>query len=127
MIPKQIGKTLEINNCFLLLPSVNRLIHFYFIFIRVWLNAGMTYLLGKGGWWGDLQPLKKALISQTTRLKYKHPSIEVQGRRRAHLSRPCYLFRALLAVADGVLRGVAPCFLTEAVHHGVEVAILGVK
>lgn len=30
---------------------------------------------------------------------------------------------ALLAVADGVLRGVAPCIFAEAVHHGVEMAI----
>lgn len=84
-------------------------------------------LLSEGCWWSDLESVKKGFIGQAAWLKDKHSSIEVEGRRLTHLSWPCHLIRALLAVADGVLRCVTPCFLTEAVHHGIEITIRCVK
>lgn len=63
------------------------------------------------------------MVSWKTRLIDKHASVEVRWRRRAHVSWPLHLFRALLAVSDLILRRVTPSVLTKAIHHGVEVAV----
>lgn len=58
---------------------------------------------------------------------HKHASIEVKGRLGAKLSRPGDLVRALLAVANLVLWSVAPCFLTKAILHSIEVVVWKIK
>lgn len=84
----------------------------------------LCYLFSKRRRSSNCKFLQQSLSSLYARLMDKHAGIEVEGRRWAHLvSRPCNLVRALLAVPDLVLRCVAPCLLTEAIHHGIEVAI----
>ena len=87
----------------------------------------LTHLLSKRSWGSDVESMKKIVICKTARLKDKHSSIEIQRRRTTHFSRPSDLLRALLAIPNLVLWGVAPCFLTEAVHHCIKVPILAIK
>jgi hypothetical protein len=63
------------------------------------------------------------MVSQKVRLIDEHARIEVEWGRRAHLSRPLHLLRALLAVPNIILRRIAPCLLTKAIHHSIKVPI----
>lgn len=56
-------------------------------------------------------------------LEHEHAGVEVERWLGAHIGGPVDPLRALLAVADLVLRAVAPCLLAETVHHGVEIRI----
>jgi hypothetical protein len=85
------------------------------------------YLLSKEGGRGDFEGLQEIMICGQIGLINKHASIEVERGLRTHLSRPLDLIRTLLAVTNLVLRAVAPCFLTEAVHHSIEATIRHVK
>lgn len=67
------------------------------------------------------------MISGEPWLVNKHASVEVESRLRTKLSRPFDSVRALLAVTNLILWGVAPGFFTEAVHHSVEITIWHVK
>ena len=91
------------------------------------LSDGMVvYLLSKWRGGGDLESLEEGLISSLAWFVHEHARVEVERGRGAHLSRPGHLVRALLAVPNGVLWRVAPCFLAKAIHNGVEVAVWGV-
>lgn len=56
-------------------------------------------------------------------LEHKHSGVEVKGRFGSHVGGPVDLVGALLAVADLVLRAVAPSLFAEAVHDCVEVGV----
>jgi hypothetical protein len=82
-------------------------------------------LLREGRGRGDAEGVKQRLGGLHAGLVHEHAGVEVERRRRAELGGgPRHPVGALLAVADLVLRGVAPRLLTEAVHDGVEVAFL---
>jgi hypothetical protein len=85
------------------------------------------YLLSKEGRSGDFEGLQEVMICRQVGLINKHASVEVERRLRTHLSRPMDLIGTLLAVTNLVLGAIAPCFLTEAVHGSIEVAIRHVK
>lgn len=88
------------------------------------------YLLSKGGRrGGNLEGGQEVIVDGETGLVHEHASIEfeVECGPGAQLSGPVDLIGALLAVPDLVLRGVGPRLLTEAVHHGVEVAVRQVE
>lgn len=84
-------------------------------------------LLSKRRRWSDFQGLQEILVRQNAGLEHEHPGVEVERRRWAHLGVPLDSVRALLAVTDLVLRRVAPSFLAETVHHGVELAVRQVE
>jgi len=89
---------------------------------------GQIYLLGEGSRRSDFECLQEIMVSRKSRLKHKHASIEVRGGPRAQLMfGPGNLVRGLLAVPDLVLRSMAPCLLTKAVHDSVEVTIWKVE
>lgn len=67
------------------------------------------------------------MIGGEARLEHTHAGIEVKGRWLTQLSSPLHLVRALLAVANLVLRRVTPRLLTKAVHHCVEMAVGQIK
>lgn len=67
------------------------------------------------------------MVSGQVRLINEHASIEIERRLWPKITRPLNLIRALLAVTDLVLRGVAPSSLAETVHHSIEVVIRQVK
>jgi hypothetical protein len=83
-------------------------------------------LLGERGGVSDDELLEEGPSGGEARLMDKHAGVEVERRRgHAELSLwPGDLVGALLAVADLVLRSVAPCLLTKAVLDGVEAARL---
>ena len=86
-------------------------------------------LLGEGRGVGDDEPVEEGLGGGEAGLVHEHAGVEVE-RRRGHAElalRPRHPVRALLAVADLVLRGVAPRLLAEAVHDGVEAALVEVE
>ena len=80
-------------------------------------------LLGKRGGRGNTESVKKGVVGQVAGLEDEHAGVEVERRRGTGGGRPGDSVGTLLAVADGVLRGVAPCLLAEAVHDGVEMAV----
>jgi hypothetical protein len=87
-----------------------------------WIAA---HLLCEGGGRSDAEGVEECLGGGHAGLVREHAGVEVERGRRAQLGgRPRHLVRALLAVADPVLRGVAPRLLAEAVHHRVEVPLL---
>lgn len=67
------------------------------------------------------------MVNRQAGLIHKHASIEIVRRSGAQLWVPLDLIRALLAVTNLVLRAVTPSFLTEAIHHSIEVVIRVVK
>nr|ACR36593.1 unknown [Zea mays] len=84
-------------------------------------------LLCEGGGRSHAEGVEERLGGGHAGLVHEHAGVEVERRRRAQLGGrrwPRHLVRALLAVADPVLRGVAPRLLAEAVHHRVEVPLL---
>lgn len=85
------------------------------------------YLLCKRCRRSDGDCLQEITVCGDAGLKNKHPSVKIERWGMTHLSRPLDPIRALLAVAYLVLRGVAPCFLAEAIHYGVEVPIRQIK
>jgi hypothetical protein len=88
-------------------------------------HASIAHLLREGGRWGHAERVEQGLGGGHAGLVHEHAGVEVERRRGAELGgRPRDLVGALLAVADLVLRGVAPRLLAEAVHHRVEVALL---
>ena len=75
-----------------------------------------------------MEGVEEVIVGGEAGLEDEHAGVEVERRRRAELcGGPADLIGALLAVADLVLRRVAPCFLTETVHHSMKVAIFQVK
>lgn len=81
-------------------------------------------LLGKRGGRGNTESVKKGVVGQVAGLEDEHAGVEVERRRRVtQIVGPLDLVGALLAVADPVLGSVAPCLFTEAVHHGVQMAV----
>lgn len=85
-------------------------------------------MFSKGCRWSDAECVQEVFIGESARLEHEKTSVEVEWRRRGvHVSRPRHLVRALLAVANGVLFGVAPCLFAETVHDSVEVAVGGVE
>ncbi|KAA8536716.1 hypothetical protein F0562_029194 [Nyssa sinensis] len=87
----------------------------------------VNYLLSKRGRRGNLEGLQEVIIGGETGLVDKHASIEVERRPGPQLGGPLDLIWALLAVANLVLWAVTPRFLTEAVHHRIEIAIWHVE
>ena len=87
----------------------------------------LIYLLSEEGGRGGFECPQEIVISGQVGLVNKHASIEVERRLRTHLGRPPNLIRTLLAVTHLVLRAIAPCFLTETVHHSIEVTTRHVK
>nr|ACR38731.1 unknown [Zea mays] len=86
-----------------------------------------AHLLCEGGGRSHAEGVEERLGGGHAGLVHEHAGVEVERRRRAQLGGrrwPRHLVRALLAVADPVLRGVAPRLLAEAVHHRVEVPLL---
>ena len=90
---------------------------------HAWIAA---HLLREGGGRSHAEGVEERLGGGHAGLVHEHAGVEVERRRRAQLGGcwPRHLVRALLAVADLVLRGVAPRLLAEAVHHRVKVALL---
>jgi hypothetical protein len=82
-------------------------------------------LLREGRGRGDAEGVEQSLSGLHAGLVHEHASVEVERRRWAELGGgPRHPVGALLAVADLVLRGVAPRLLAEAVHDGVEAGLL---
>jgi len=86
-----------------------------------------TYLLSKRSGLGGLNCLKKITVSDKIRLINEHASIEIQRRFGTQVRGPLNFIRALLAVTNLVLRGVAPGLLAETIHDGIEIIIRKIK
>lgn len=67
------------------------------------------------------------MVGVETGLIDEHASVEIEWRFGSEFRGPLNLIRALLAVPNLVLRGMAPCFLAETVHHSIEVIIWQIK
>ena len=75
-----------------------------------------------------MEGVEEVIVGGEAGLEDEHAGVEVERRRRAELcGGPADLIGALLAVADLVLRGVAPCLLAETVHYCVEMAVWQIK
>ena len=84
----------------------------------------LLYLFSKRCGRDNLESLQKVVISWKAWLVDKHAGVEVQRWLRTKLGlRPRHLVGALLAVANLILRRMAPCLLTETVFNSVEVAV----
>ena len=85
------------------------------------------YLFRKRSGGCNLEGVEEIVVSGEAGFKHKHAGIEVEGRglltQLLIVHRPLDSVRALLAVTDLVLRGMAPCLLAEAVHDGVEMTL----